>query len=118
MSSFTARIFGFISLSSLFDDVLGDYLFARAVLLTSPTVANVSMSMTIPLAIISDAVSSYFYGSEKYRLAVSTVIGAILVILGFTVVTTGSEPMIKLMKYFGLYRSNESANTASLSSQL
>lgn len=86
------------------DDVLGDYLFARAVLLTSPTVANVGMSITIPLAILSDAISSYYYDSEGYQLEASTAIGALLVILGFIVVNTGLDPALKLAERMGLCR--------------
>ena len=36
------------------NNVLSDYLWARAVVLTTPTVATVGLSLTIPLAFISD----------------------------------------------------------------
>ena len=43
-------VFGFAVGKGLFDNVLSDYLWARAVLLTSPTVASVGLSMQIPMA--------------------------------------------------------------------
>ena len=36
------------------NNVLSDYLWARAVVLTTPTVATVGLSLTIPLAFVSD----------------------------------------------------------------
>jgi hypothetical protein len=40
----------------LVDNVLSDYLWARAVLLTSPTTASVGLSMQIPMAAIAEVV--------------------------------------------------------------
>ena len=37
-------------IKGLADNVLSDYLWARAVLLTSPTIASVGLSMQIPMA--------------------------------------------------------------------
>jgi len=96
--------------------VLGDYLFARAVLLTSPTVANVGMSITIPLAILSDAISSYFYDTGAYQLSASTAIGAVLVILGFVVVNTGLGPIAKIIERAGIYRVRSENGLASVGS--
>ena len=50
----SGKIFGFLVLSGLSDNVLSDYLWARSVVLTSPTVATIGMSVTIPLAMLSD----------------------------------------------------------------
>ena len=41
-------------MNGLCNSVLSDYLWARSVVLTSPTVATIGMSITIPLAMISD----------------------------------------------------------------
>lgn len=54
-AGFSATILGFIVLNGLCDNVLSDYLWARAIVLTSPTVATVGLSLTIPLAFLSDA---------------------------------------------------------------
>jgi solute carrier family 35 protein F5 len=69
----------------LFDQVLSDYIWARAVVLTSPTVATVGMSITIPLAIMSDLV---FKGIP---LTLPSVGGSLFVIGGFVWVTYASE---------------------------
>jgi hypothetical protein len=50
---------------AIFDNVVADYLWARAVILTSPTVATVGLSLTIPLAFISD----FFVGTYLRVLA-------------------------------------------------
>jgi hypothetical protein len=53
-ASLTAPVLGLIVLKGLVDNVLSDYLWARAVLLTSPAVATVGLSLTIPMAIASE----------------------------------------------------------------
>ena len=53
-ASLTAPVLGLIVLKGLLDNVLSDYLWARAVLLTSPAVATVGLSLTIPMAIASE----------------------------------------------------------------
>ena len=50
----TAPVLCLIVLKGLVDNVLSDYLWARAVLLTSPSVATVGLSLTIPMAIASE----------------------------------------------------------------
>lgn len=49
-SNVTWTVFAFAVLKGLVDNVLSDYLWARAVLLTSPTNASVGLSMQIPMA--------------------------------------------------------------------
>ena len=94
VSNFTWTIFGFIVLSAVFDDVVADYLWARSVLLTSPTVATVGLSMTIPLAILTDFLSGFFYGHGANSKALSglSLGGAALVLIGFVFVNVGLEP--------------------------
>ena len=55
LDGLTWEIFGLLVLKGLFDNVLSDYLWAKAVVLTSPTVATIGLSLTIPMAIVSDA---------------------------------------------------------------
>jgi len=45
---------GLIVAKGILDNVVSDYLWALGVLLTTPTVATIGLSLTIPLAIISD----------------------------------------------------------------
>lgn len=81
----TPEVFGVVSLKGLFDNVLSDYLWARAVVLTSPTVATVGLSLTIPLAFVSDAVSHHAATSWASGA------GALLVVVGFILVNLGSK---------------------------
>lgn len=74
----TWTIFGYIFIIGFFDDVISDYLWARSVLLTSPTVAAVGLTMTIPMALIVD----YFVASVTTR----ALVGAACVLVGFVVV--------------------------------
>lgn len=80
LTHLTGAIFGFIVLNGFCDNVFSDYLWARAVVLTSPTVATIGMSITIPLAMASD----YLLG----RAAPTGVslLGAFLVVSGFVLV--------------------------------
>jgi hypothetical protein len=62
------QVFGLICISGVFDNVLSDYLWARAVVLTTPTIATVGLSLTIPLAFLSDAL---FHGLLLTLLLIS-----------------------------------------------
>lgn len=67
-AGFSLTILGFIVLNGLCDNVLSDYLWARAIVLTSPTVATVGLSLTIPLAFLSDALlGSQFTHSDTSK---------------------------------------------------
>jgi len=48
--SLTTNTFWLIIVKSIFDNVLNDYLWARSILLTSPTVASIGLSLQIPMA--------------------------------------------------------------------
>jgi solute carrier family 35, member F5 len=74
----TWTIFGYIFVIGFFDDVISDYLWARSVLLTSPTVAAVGLTMTIPMALLVD----YF----TVTVTLKALIGAACVLVGFVVV--------------------------------
>lgn len=54
LTALSGRAFGLIVVKGLVDNVISDYLWARAVLLTSPTVSTVGLSLTVPLAMLSD----------------------------------------------------------------
>ena len=83
-------IVGFLVLSGLCDNVLSDYLWARSVLLTSPTVATIGMSITIPLAMASDAILN---GGRPDWTAIA---GALLVLLGFCMVNIDRSSQAEL----------------------
>lgn len=81
----TGVIFGFLVLNGFCNNVLSDYLWARSVVLTSPTVATIGLSITIPLAMISD----YFlwHAAPTFLSGV----GAFLVVVGFVLVNVTRE---------------------------
>ena len=62
---------GLLVCKGLFDNVLSDYLWAQAVLLTSPAVATVGMSLTVPLAIVSEAIlpREWCAATRRFQLA-------------------------------------------------
>ncbi|KAL3939766.1 MAG: hypothetical protein SGBAC_005569 [Bacillariaceae sp.] len=73
-------------LKGLFDNVLSDYLWARAVVLTSATVATVGLGLTIPLAFVSDVAMG-----KPNVLDVNSIIGAFAVLGGFVLVNVGQK---------------------------
>jgi solute carrier family 35 protein F5 len=83
----TLVVFGFLVVKGLFDNVLSDYLWLRAVILTSATVATVGLGLTIPLAFASD----FVLGKSSHGLTAGTVIGALFVLLGFCLVNIGND---------------------------
>lgn len=78
------EIIGFLVVNGIFDNVISDYLWARAVILTSPTVATLGTSITIPLGMLSD----YFLAKDTFTLL--SIIGAVSVVIGFVFVNTKS----------------------------
>ncbi|CAJ1961425.1 unnamed protein product [Cylindrotheca closterium] len=89
-SATTAVISAFVLVSlllkGLFDNVLSDYLWARAVVLTSATVATVGLGLTIPLAFLSDVAMG-----KPNVLDVSSIFGAFAVLAGFILVNIGQK---------------------------
>ena len=84
-------------------------------MLTSPTVATIGMSITIPLAIISD-----FFINSKIPTDIS-ILGAILVIIGFCLVNINKELEKDIIKYcknliLYCYRSNGTNESVTRSS--
>ena len=56
----TWSVVGGLFFIGIMDNVISDLLWAKAVILTSPTVATVALSMTVPLAVGGD----FFLGRE------------------------------------------------------
>jgi solute carrier family 35, member F5 len=82
----TGFLFGCLVIKGLFDNVLSDYLWARAVVLTSATVATVGLGLTIPLAFATDVVMG-----RPNVLDVTSVVGAFAVLAGFVLVNLGQQ---------------------------
>ena len=81
----TLRIASFSLLGGFLDSVVSDYLWAKSVILTSPTIATLGLTITIPLGLGSD-----YLLFNKVPLPLSLV-GAFLVGIGFVVVNAFSS---------------------------
>lgn len=84
MTNLTWLVFGYLVAKGMLDNVLSDYLWARAVILTSATVATVGLGLTIPLAFFSD----WFMGHDNV-VNVRSICGALFVLIGFALVNIG-----------------------------
>jgi solute carrier family 35, member F5 len=82
----TWMIVGFLVLKGLFDNVLSDYLWLRAVILTNATTATVGLGLTIPLAFASDILLG-----KQGVLSTEQIVGAITVLIGFVFVNLGNS---------------------------
>lgn len=85
IASISGQAFGFIALNGFMDTVIADYFWARAVILTSPTVATIGMSITIPIALVTD----YFINGISPTYI--SVLGSLSVIIGFILVNLTPE---------------------------
>ncbi|KAK9726517.1 hypothetical protein RND81_05G220900 [Saponaria officinalis] len=75
-TAFTWKQFGLIVGKGLLDNVLSDYLWAKAVLLTTTTVATAGLTIQVPLAAIVDTLTGHAPNVMDY-------IGAAAVMVGF-----------------------------------
>jgi solute carrier family 35 protein F5 len=80
-------VVGLLILKGLFDNVLSDYLWLRAVLLINATVATVGLGIAIPLAFAADLV----LGKEDV-LSSGAVLGALAILAGFVLVNIANNP--------------------------
>ncbi|KAK4512916.1 uncharacterized protein ATC70_003626 [Mucor velutinosus] len=77
-----ATLWVIILLNAFIGTFLSDYLWLLSMLMTSPLVVTLGISLTIPLALIGDIVFKGFMPGIKYS------IGALLVVAGFLAVNT------------------------------
>ncbi|KAL3769378.1 hypothetical protein ACHAW5_010497, partial [Stephanodiscus triporus] len=80
-TTLTLTIFLFLILKGLLDNVISDYLWARAVILTSATVASVGLGLTIPMAFLADSIMG---NNDEEHLG--DLLGALCVLFGFVFV--------------------------------
>ena len=85
LSGVDGTIFGLLFLKGLFDNVLSDYPWAKAILLISPTVANIGCSLTVPMAIGSDFI---MHGIHPTAI---TIFSAILILSSFLVTSSSAN---------------------------
>ena len=81
-TTLTWTIFLFLILKGLFDNGISDYLSARALILTSATVALVGLGLTIPMAFVADLIM----GNTEEKRHLGDVLGAMCVLFGFVFV--------------------------------
>lgn len=79
-------IFLFQSCPGLLDNVLSDYLWAKAVLLTTTTVATAGLTIQVPLAAVVDTLTGNAPGLMDY-------IGAAAVMVGFAGINIPSDAL-------------------------
>lgn len=89
-ASLTLVNVGLVILKGLFDNALSDFLWAKAVVLTSPTLATLGLSLTVPLAFCIDAVSGRL-DTQASSLSLKT-IGAVTISASFLLVSTRDDP--------------------------
>jgi solute carrier family 35, member F5 len=75
----SARVFGLLSLNAVLGTVLSDYLWALSVSLTTPVIATLALSLTLPLSLLCD------YLFRSLRFTAPYVFGVALVLTGFIV---------------------------------
>ena len=88
-TTLTRSVLLYLILKGLLDDVLSDYLWARAVILTSATVASVGVGLTIPMAFLAD----WIMGNNDNVTSGGDVVGAVFVLVGFVFVNIDGEKM-------------------------
>lgn len=85
LRNLTPEIIGLLFVQGLLNNVLADYLWAIAILYTSTTVATVGLSLTVPMAILSDWI---VHGLSPSYV---TVISSVLVLGGFIVISLSTR---------------------------
>jgi hypothetical protein len=80
----------------LFDNVLSDYLWLRAVVLTSPTTTTVGVGLTIPFAFLSDMFIEHKNVSRDQGF------GALCVLAGFVLVNIGASESASIVAQGGV----------------
>ncbi|GAB9465047.1 hypothetical protein Gpo141_00002467 [Globisporangium polare] len=85
LRNLTPEIIGLLFVQGLLNNVLADYLWAVAILYTSTTVATVGLSLTVPMAILSDWI---VHGLSPSYV---TVISSVLVLGGFVVISLSTR---------------------------
>lgn len=91
LGQLTWGFFGLILLKGLLDNVLSEYLWVTAVLLTSPAVATVGLSLTVPLAILSDLVLPPEWLVAPSAPTALSLLAACAVVAGFVAITCASK---------------------------
>ncbi|KAK9944836.1 hypothetical protein M0R45_010385 [Rubus argutus] len=104
----TWRQLGLIVGKGLLDNVLSDYLWAKAVLLTTATVATAGLSIQVPLAAIVDSVTGHAPHFADY-------LGAVAVMIGFVGINIPSDAFKRSKEATPELENGSNRNTSSTS---
>ncbi|PSC71079.1 putative vacuolar membrane [Micractinium conductrix] len=85
------RVFGLMVAKGLADNVLSDYLWARAILLLGPTIATSGLALQVPLAVALDAALRSPAWLSHAGSTVLTLLGGAAVLAGFFGVNAAGE---------------------------
>ncbi|KAL6766447.1 hypothetical protein ACKKBG_A36035 [Auxenochlorella protothecoides x Auxenochlorella symbiontica] len=87
LGTLTWPVFWAIVAKGLLDNVLSDYLWARAILLIGPTLATAGLSLQIPLAVTADALFRSPAWLRAFWPLVLTAAGGLTILVGFLAMT-------------------------------
>jgi solute carrier family 35, member F5 len=90
LGTLTWASFGMVVAKGLLDNVLSDYLWARAILLVGPTLATAGLSMQVPIAIFLDALFHDPRWMHSLGTALLTFLGGTIILVGFFALTASS----------------------------
>ncbi|RUS32420.1 hypothetical protein BC938DRAFT_475427 [Jimgerdemannia flammicorona] len=85
----TAMVWGMVVVNALVGTFLSDYLWLLSMLMTSPLVVTLGLSLTIPLALTGDILFKLLFVGPQYWC------GALLVIAGFVAVNSAAWGEVK-----------------------
>jgi solute carrier family 35, member F5 len=75
----SVSVLGLVLLNALVGTVLSDYLWARSVALTTPVIATLALSLTMPLSLLMD----YWFRGQRFTWPY--IVGVLLVLVGFAI---------------------------------
>jgi len=96
LSALTWQILGLLVAKGLLDNVLSDTIWGKAMLLTSANVATVGLSLTVPLAFISQLLLPKDWMVDTPPPSWYTGGGALLVLAGFCVISATGHSQSKI----------------------
>lgn len=84
----STRVVGLLILNALIGTVLSEYLWARSVALTTPVIATLALSLTVPLSLVYDCLF------RSLTLTTPYIVGVCLVVAGFFI-ANADEALIR-----------------------
>ena len=91
LGTLTWRSFGMVVLKGLLDNVLSDYLWARAILLVGPTLATSGLALQLPIAVAMEGLLRNPVWLHSPGTALLTFLGGGVILAGFFALTVVSD---------------------------